>query len=64
MDHPYHHPEIKTHNVNTENARLLIFEIFSILISGQNLIGDGSEVVDDDKIDNKLWSPIDFEQQK
>lgn len=53
MDNPYHHPDIKTHKIDTEKARSLIFEIFNIIIAGQSLIGNGY-YDDDEEIDNEL----------
>lgn len=48
MENPYWHPEEKSHIVNTDDVRLLAFDIFNIVRASLSMMGAGIEAEDEE----------------
>lgn len=59
MENPYWHPEEKPHIVNTDDVRLLAFNIFNILRASLSVAGSRTYAEDGDDEEGDLITPSD-----
>jgi hypothetical protein len=55
-DNPYWHPEEKSHVINSDDVRMVAFEVFNIVRASLSMMGDGS--ADEDGEEEKAPSQI------
>jgi len=59
MENPYWHPEEKSHIVNTDDVRLLAFNIFNIVRASLSVAGSRTYAEDEDDEEGDLITPSD-----